>query len=97
MGGSQTFPAVLDANGGLTLLNPGMGGTGTVTVNFARNGSNELTAILNFAGSNQALITFDASNSIPVSYQLYSASPDNFIEQSVCNIMRQISGFIPSI
>lgn len=97
MGATQTFSAVIAANGGLTLVSPGAGGSGSVTVNFARNPSNELTAILNFAGSNQALITFDASNSVPVSYQLYSVAPDNFIEMSVCNIMRQISGFIPAI
>ncbi len=94
MGTTRNIPALMHANGGLTLSNQG---TGSVIINFEKNGNGELTALLSFGGCSQALITFDANNRNPVSYSLFSPAPTVFVEQTVCNIMQQISGYIPSM
>lgn len=97
MGSQQVVPAVMAQNGGLTLVGPGVTGTGQVMLSFVRNPANELTAIIAFGGSNQALVTFDAFGTAPVSYSLYSVAPNQFIEQSVRNIVQQLSGYIPQM
>jgi len=97
MGSQQILQAVMAQNGGLTLVGPANGGQGQVMLSFTRNSENELTAIIAFGGSNQALVTFDAFGTAPVSYSLYSAAPNQFIEQSVRNIVQQLSGYIPQM
>jgi len=95
---SQQFhPAVMAPNGGLMIVPQHAGGEGQVTINFARSPQNELTAIIAFGGRNQALVTFDAFGTAPVSYSLYGVAQDMFVERSVCNIMQQLSGLVPSM
>lgn len=95
MGSQQVHPAVMAQNGGLTIVGPGCGGSGQIMLSFVRSQANELTAIIAFGGFNQALVTFDASGTAPVSYSLYNPAPNQFIEQSVQNIVQQLSGYIP--
>lgn len=92
----QVHQAVMAQNGGLTIVGPDAGGAaGQVMLSFVRNSANELTAIIAFGGCNQALVTFDAFGTAPVSYSLYNPAPNQFIEQSVRNIVQQLSGYIP--
>lgn len=99
MGSQQTLHAAMAQNGGLTIVGPdGGAGTGQVMLSFVRNQqTNELTAIIAFGGFNQALVTFDAYGTAPVSYSLYNPAPNQFIEQSVQNIVQQLSGYIPQM
>jgi len=97
MGSQQVHTAAMAQNGGLTIVAPGNGGAGQVMLSFVRNSANELTAIIAFGGSNQALVTFDAYATAPVSYSLYNPAPNQFIEQSVQNIVQQLSGYIPQM
>lgn len=97
MGSQQVHFAVMAQNGGLTIVGPGCGGTGEVMLSFVRNQAKELTAIIAFGGHNQALVTFDAFGTAPVSYSLYNPAPNLFIEQSVQNIVQQLSGYIPQM
>lgn len=97
MGFQQVHPALMAQNGGLTIVNPGNGGAGEVMLSFNRNQANELTVIITFGGHNQALVTFDASGTAPVSYSLYNPAPNQFIERSVQNIVQQLSGYVPQM
>jgi hypothetical protein len=98
MGPQQIHQAAMAQNGGLTIIGPNAGpAAGQVMLSFNRNQGNELTAIIAFGGSNQALVTFDAYGTAPVSYSLYNPAPNSFIEQSVQNIVQQLSGYIPQM
>lgn len=84
-----SLPVALSPNGGLMVASQPTGETALVTYNRSTEG--ELSATLYFAGSNQAVITFDAAGSCPVSYMMFNCAPSVFIERSVANIVQYLS------
>ena len=78
------LPAVMAPDGSLMISELG---SERVTVTFSYNAANEKTAIIAFGGCNQAVITYDASGTQPVTYMLYNPAPTLPEEQSVQNII----------
>ncbi|MNM28175.1 hypothetical protein D3C81_386880 [compost metagenome] len=62
-------------------------GTVPVTVMFQHDESGAKTAIIAWGGYNQAVITFDATGTIPVGFMLYSVAPTMALQISVQNIV----------
>ena len=78
---------IANAADGSLIPHPQGQGLATVTFNYDMNGK---TAIINFMGNNQALITFDETGNQPVSYMPYSPMATQQDLASIENIMRYI-------
>ena len=62
-------------------------GTVPVTVVFQTDETGAKTAIIAWGGYNQAVITYDATGTRPVSFMLYSVAPTLALQISVQNIV----------
>lgn len=78
--------AAIQADGSLS-LNPQGSSVVTISVNVSPDGSKN--AIIAFGGQSQACVSFDEPGITPLSYQMFTPSPDNIAEQSVLNILRE--------
>ena len=72
-------------------LIPDLSGNCQVAVTFNRDDAGGLTGLLSFAGSNQAALTYDQSNSMIVSYHVLNVMADAATMQSIENIIHQLN------
>lgn len=74
---------------------PVQNGVGVALVTVNQELGQNKTALINFAGSNQAVVNFNSENQ-PINFTLFNANPTTALEQSVNHIVNHMvaNGFV---
>lgn len=68
------------------------GGPVPVTVEFSFDETGSRIATISFGGFNQAVVTFDATGTFPITYMMYDPMPTLALDSSIQNIVNHVSG-----
>lgn len=71
-------------------------GTVPVMVLFSTDENGARIATIAFGGFNQAVVTFDATGTYPITYMMYDPMPTLALDSSIQNIVNHVSG-IPTL
>lgn len=73
------------------VLVPSFGGQGTAFITIQQSTNEAKSAVINFAGMNQALVTFDSLGSKGITYTALNPAHNAIIAQSIENIVAHMN------